>query len=81
MFQLSLRTLTYDGTNFFTFIDTQSAAALPQGPELAAVEAEERQKALGKLKIFLGYAAGVGKTYAMLEAAHQRKEQGCGGAH
>src|SRR5512140_3082694 len=30
----------------------------------------------GKLKIFLGYAAGVGKTYAMLEAAHQRKEQG-----
>lgn len=29
----------------------------------------------GKLKIFLGYAAGVGKTYAMLEAAHQRKEQ------
>ena len=30
----------------------------------------------GKLKIFLGYAAGVGKTYAMLEAAHQRKGQG-----
>ena len=30
----------------------------------------------GKLKIFLGYVAGVGKTYAMLEAAHQRKEQG-----
>ena len=25
----------------------------------------------GKLKIFFGYAAGVGKTYAMLEAAHQ----------
>ena len=30
----------------------------------------------GKLKIFLGYAAGVGKTFAMLEAAHQRKKQG-----
>jgi len=30
----------------------------------------------GKLKIFLGYAAGVGKTFAMLEAAHQRKQQG-----
>ena len=30
----------------------------------------------GKLKIFLGYAAGVGKTYAMLEAAQQRKKQG-----
>lgn len=30
----------------------------------------------GKLKIFIGYAAGVGKTYAMLEAAHQRKQAG-----
>ena len=30
----------------------------------------------GKLKIFLGYAAGVGKTYAMLEAAHQRQGEG-----
>lgn len=30
----------------------------------------------GKLKIFLGYAAGVGKTYAMLNAALQRKEEG-----
>lgn len=43
---------------------------------LARVQAQERQKTRGKLKIFLGYAAGVGKTYAMLEAAHQRKEQG-----
>ena len=31
---------------------------------------------VGKLKIFLGYAAGVGKTYAMLEAAQQRQKQG-----
>ena len=30
----------------------------------------------GKLKIFFGYAAGVGKTYAMLEAAHHAKEVG-----
>lgn len=30
----------------------------------------------GKLKIFFGYAAGVGKTYAMLEAAHQAKAMG-----
>lgn len=30
----------------------------------------------GKLKIFLGYAAGVGKTYAMLQAAYRAKEQG-----
>ena len=31
---------------------------------------------VGKLKIFFGYAAGVGKTYAMLEAAHQAKKEG-----
>jgi two-component system sensor histidine kinase KdpD len=30
----------------------------------------------GRLKIFLGYAAGVGKTYAMLEAARQRRNAG-----
>lgn len=30
----------------------------------------------GRLKIFFGYAAGVGKTYAMLEAARQVKAQG-----
>jgi two-component system sensor histidine kinase KdpD len=41
---------------------------------LRNLESEEQSR--GKLKIFLGYAAGVGKTYAMLEAAYQRKEQG-----
>ena len=30
----------------------------------------------GDLKIFFGYAAGVGKTYAMLEAAHQAQKRG-----
>lgn len=30
----------------------------------------------GRLKIFFGYAAGVGKTYAMLKAAHSAKERG-----
>ncbi len=33
-------------------------------------------KKTGKLKIFFGYAAGVGKTYAMLEEAHQEKDKG-----
>ena len=31
----------------------------------------KRRKNRGKLKIFLGYAAGSGKTYTMLEAAHE----------
>jgi two-component system sensor histidine kinase KdpD len=43
---------------------------------LARVQAEEEQRRRGKLKIFLGYAAGVGKTYAMLEAARQRRAEG-----
>ena len=42
---------------------------------LTQVQAEEQQDKRGRLKIFLGYAAGVGKTYAMLEAAHQRKAE------
>ena len=40
---------------------------------LKLAQAEEAEEGRGKLKIFLGYAAGVGKTYAMLEAAWQRK--------
>jgi len=43
---------------------------------LKLAQAEEVTAELGKLKIFLGYAAGVGKTYAMLEAARQRKKDG-----
>ncbi|MEZ4590621.1 MAG: sensor histidine kinase KdpD [Chloroflexota bacterium] len=43
---------------------------------LNPIQREEAQEKQGKLKIFLGYAAGVGKTYAMLEAARQRHEEG-----
>ena len=43
---------------------------------LAHIQDEERQKCRGKLKIFLGYIAGVGKTYEMLHAAHLRKREG-----
>jgi two-component system, OmpR family, sensor histidine kinase KdpD len=39
---------------------------------LAAAEQEGR----GRLKIFLGAAAGVGKTYTMLEAARVRQQEG-----
>lgn len=45
-------------------------------PDELLKQAKSEEAERGKLKIFLGYAAGVGKTYAMLEAAHQRKEQG-----
>jgi two-component system, OmpR family, sensor histidine kinase KdpD len=43
---------------------------------LARVQGEERRKHRGRLKIFLGYIAGVGKTYEMLRAAHLRKDEG-----
>lgn len=43
---------------------------------LARVHEEEAQQARGKLKIFFGATAGVGKTYAMLEAAHARRAEG-----
>jgi two-component system sensor histidine kinase KdpD len=42
---------------------------------LARVKTEERTKHRGKLKIFLGYIAGVGKTYDMLMAAHIRSSE------
>jgi two-component system sensor histidine kinase KdpD len=37
---------------------------------------EERKKKRGKLTVYLGYAAGVGKTYAMLSDAIQRRSEG-----
>ena len=43
---------------------------------LEAISTEERNSHRGKLKIFFGYAAGVGKTYAMLKAAHAAKNSG-----
>ena len=44
-----------------------------------SIQDEEVNQNKGHLKIFFGYAAGVGKTYAMLEAAHIAKKQGIGG--
>jgi two-component system sensor histidine kinase KdpD len=43
---------------------------------LARIRAEETRQARGKLKIFFGAAAGVGKTYAMLEAARNQQAGG-----
>lgn len=43
---------------------------------LHTIHQQQEQNTQGKLKIFFGYAAGVGKTYTMLEAAHQAKEAG-----
>jgi len=43
---------------------------------LARVEAEEARAKRGRLRIFFGASAGVGKTYAMLEAARSLRSGG-----
>ncbi|HEV7415353.1 MAG TPA: two-component sensor histidine kinase, partial [Tianweitania sediminis] len=45
-------------------------------PEPEALLAEAAKEGRGRLKIFLGAAPGVGKTYAMLEAAQRRGADG-----
>lgn len=45
-------------------------------PSPEALLAEARREGRGRLKIFLGAAPGVGKTYAMLETAHERRRDG-----
>ncbi|MGD0016642.1 MAG: sensor histidine kinase KdpD [Verrucomicrobiia bacterium] len=52
----------------------------PQRPNpdalLAEIQREEHAAKRGQLKIFFGMCPGVGKTYAMLQAAQQRKAEG-----
>jgi two-component system sensor histidine kinase KdpD len=43
---------------------------------LARLKREETAATRGKLKIFFGMSPGVGKTYAMLQAAQQKLQQG-----
>ncbi|MGZ5585217.1 MAG: DUF4118 domain-containing protein [Methylobacter sp.] len=43
---------------------------------LARVEREEYRRRRGRLKVFFGAAAGVGKTYAMLLAAQAKRTEG-----
>lgn len=51
--------------------------AKPTPEELCArVMREEKIQKTGRLKIFLGFAAGVGKTYEMLCEARRRRERG-----
>lgn len=43
---------------------------------LAQLQREDAAARRGRLKIFFGSNAGVGKTFAMLVAAHAAREQG-----
>jgi two-component system, OmpR family, sensor histidine kinase KdpD len=44
---------------------------------LASLKNEEEKSKRGKLKIFFGMCAGVGKTYTMLQTAQAEKLKGC----
>src|SRR5262247_142406 len=43
---------------------------------LAEIQREERRKKRARLKIFLGYASGVGKSAKMLDEARRRRQRG-----
>ena len=55
-----------------------SADQRPDPDELlASINQDEEKSKRGKLKIFFGMCAGVGKTYTMLQAAKVEKQKGC----
>src|SRR5580704_8592775 len=43
---------------------------------LQQVQAEEAYEKRGRLKVFLGYASGVGKSFRMLDEGRRRHERG-----
>lgn len=54
--------------------DAHAAPALPPSVSTAGQREEPPQR--GRLRVYLGAAAGVGKTYAMLNEGRRRKERG-----
>jgi len=48
----------------------------PTGDEMLARLEEAAKPARGRLRVYLGMAPGVGKTYKMLEEAHRRHDRG-----
>jgi len=49
---------------------------MPKTPEQWLAETKPLEKTKGTLKLFLGYAPGVGKTYGMLSEAIRRRSRG-----
>jgi two-component system, OmpR family, sensor histidine kinase KdpD len=45
-------------------------------PDALLREVQKEERKPGRLKVFLGYSPGVGKTYSMLEEAHLLKRRG-----
>ena len=53
-----------------------SAAKLSPDELLIRLQNEEGMTTRGRLKVFLGYAAGVGKSFRMLDEGRRRRERG-----
>jgi two-component system, OmpR family, sensor histidine kinase KdpD len=58
--------------------ERQASPRVRPSPEelLRQVEAEERYARRGRLKVFLGYASGVGKSFRMMDEGRRRKARG-----
>jgi two-component system sensor histidine kinase KdpD len=48
----------------------------PTAEQMLARAREERATGRGRLRVYLGMAPGVGKTYAALQECHRRKQRG-----
>ena len=57
-------------------IDTMNTNRPDPDALLDKIQREDQKQQRGRLKIFFGACAGVGKTYAMLNAAHAQKANG-----
>src|SRR3954454_15396802 len=54
-----------------------SASTRPTPDQLLSrLQAEEAYARRGRLKVFLGYASGVGKSFRMLDEGRRRRERG-----
>lgn len=74
------RRLVADGTVIADYADGMLPVMNTDRPDpdalLARVESAESQPRRGRLKIFFGASAGVGKTYAMLSEAQEKRSDG-----
>ncbi|RGE43750.1 sensor histidine kinase KdpD [Comamonas testosteroni] len=61
-------------------LNHSNSSATPERPDpdalMAQLQAEQKQAQRGKLRIYFGSNAGVGKTYAMLAAAQRERQAG-----
>jgi two-component system, OmpR family, sensor histidine kinase KdpD len=56
--------------------DQRRESEIRPSPEALLEAARREERRVGKLRIFVGAAPGVGKTYEMLQQAHRRKNDG-----